>query len=347
MTEKSLRNILIIKLGYCETLANEEGFTPSLGDVFRHTALLHHYKNCRVTWLTSKSAMPLLAGNPYIHELIIYEGEKTSKHLQQQCFDEILCLEKAPVICEMAKKIKTSRHLGFGWNGTTVHPHPLAEEALTIAMNGENRETPTMQAILYKMVGSEWEDQDYILGYKPKTRIVADIGLNYRVGSKWPTKAWPMKHWQLLEKFCVEKGFSVSWQKGADNLYEYMDWINSLRLVVTCDSLGMHLGLALKKWVVALFGPTPSRQIHMYGMGTILHPGVKCRHEPCMLQKCDNVFHCMETVTPHRVFHEAAAILGSDAAFLPKKPCISCASEACSMARRKTKIPSAAAVAGS
>jgi hypothetical protein len=68
-----VRTVLIIKLGYCETLVQEDGFVPSLGDVFRHTVLLHHYADYQVTWLTSSSAAPLLENNPHIHELLIFD----------------------------------------------------------------------------------------------------------------------------------------------------------------------------------------------------------------------------------------------------------------------------------
>jgi heptosyltransferase-2 len=44
-----------------------------------------------------------------------------------------------------------------------------------------------------------------------------------------------------------------------------MDWIHSCRVVVSTDSLGLHLGLAMDKWVVGLFGPTDPSEIHGYG----------------------------------------------------------------------------------
>ena len=43
-----------------------------------------------------------------------------------------------------------------------------------------------------------------------------------------------------------------------DDLHGYMDWINTCRVLITNDSLGLYLGIALGKKVIALFGPTPS-----------------------------------------------------------------------------------------
>ena len=90
------KTVLIIKLGYCETLVKEEGFVPSLGDVFRHTVLLNRYRNDRVTWLTTASAVPLLRGNPLIHELLVYE-ENIADLLKGREFDEVVNFEKASV----------------------------------------------------------------------------------------------------------------------------------------------------------------------------------------------------------------------------------------------------------
>ncbi|NCC52087.1 MAG: glycosyltransferase family 9 protein [Spartobacteria bacterium] len=295
-----VKTVLIIKLGYCETLVKEEGFAPSLGDVFRHTVLLHHYADYRVTWLTSASAAPLLRDNPFIDELLIFD-ESSETFLKNRHFTEVLCLEKAESVCRLVNVVTTDRHLGFGWHKNDVHAHPMAHRALAVA-NGKKHHH-TIQELLYEMVGARWRGEDYILGYTPKVSETCDIGLNYKVGSKWPSKAWPMLHWQELEELCRFEGLSVSWQQGCTNLEEYMEWIAGCRLVVTCDSLGMHLGLAMKKKVIALFGPTPSEQIHMYNRGLILHNAAACPLAPCMQASCPDHMRCMTSILPTDVLN--------------------------------------------
>ena len=289
------KSVLIIKLGYAETLVHEDGFIPSLGDVFRHTVLLHHYANDCVTWLTSESAVPLLKGNPFIDKILIYR-ENIAEELSLQRFDEVLCLEKAPTLCALSKSIDASRHLGFGWTRNGTNAHPGAESALDIA-NGKDHFLP-IQALLYQMVGDYWHGENYILGYSPKPRDNYDVGFNIKVGSKWPTKEWPMSHWKELEKMCVNHGLKVKWQEGHNNIEDYMDWINAGRLIVTCDSLGMHLGLAMKKKVIALFGPTPSEDIYMYGRGVILSAEWACGKAPCMNPTCSQNNECMGEISP-------------------------------------------------
>ena len=47
----------------------------------------------------------------------------------------------------------------------------------------------------------------------------------------------------------------ISWQQGHKNLSKYIDWINSCRLIVTCDSLGQAVAQALGKKVVTFMAP--------------------------------------------------------------------------------------------
>lgn len=300
------RKVLIIKLGYCETLIHEKGFTPSLGDVFRHTCLLPHYADAEVTWLTSSSAAPLLTNNPLIHKLLEYDENILNK-LSNESFDEILCLEKASSLCDLARRIPAKRRMGFDFTEKRRSAHPGAESALDIA-NGRDQFIP-LQALLYQMIGDYWRGEDYILGYKPKATETAEIGLNIHVGKKWPTKAWPMRHWKMLGSMLENHGLKVSWQQGCENLYDYMDWISGNKLVVTSDSLGMHLGLAMKKKVVALFGPTPSENIYMYGRGVILTADWACPEAPCHKAKCSNKQACMREIRPKVVARTVVNLL--------------------------------------
>jgi len=300
------KRVLIIKLGYCETLVNEDGFTPSLGDVFRHTVLLHRYVGDRVTWLTTESAVPLLKDNPWISELLIYD-EETAKALQKREFDELVCLEKTPTICRLANSIKAWSRFGFGWNGNRMEAHPLAQSAVDIA-NGKDHFLP-IQALLYQMVGDYWRGEGYVLGYQPRYRPAFDVGLNFRVGSKWPAKTWPIHHWMFLKDRLESSGFTVNWQEGESDLDQYMDWIGAARLIVTSDSLGMHLGLAMGKKVVALFGASPSNGIYMYGQGEILKANGVCSLAPCMRQTCERHHVCMEEIRPETVLRTVVHLL--------------------------------------
>ena len=89
-----------------------------------------------------------------------------------------------------------------------------------------------------------------------------------------------------------------------------LSWLASCRLIITCDSLGLHLALALRKKVVALFGPTAPEQIHMYGLGVKLTPTVERACIPCYQTQCQSDNRCMEHITVDMVGDAVDMLLG-------------------------------------
>jgi heptosyltransferase-2 len=55
-------------------------------------------------------------------------------------------------------------------------------------------------------------------------------------------------------------------------------------LIVTGDTLGMHIGIALKKYILAWFGMTSHQEIDLYDRGEKIISTVEC--SPCWSQKC-------------------------------------------------------------
>ena len=70
-------------------------------------------------------------------------------------------------------------------------------------------------------------------------------------------------------------------------LYKYIDWIASGETIISNDSLGMHLGIALGKKIIGLFGPTSSSEVYFYGKGIALKPNHNLQCIPCMNPKCN------------------------------------------------------------
>lgn len=71
-------------------------------------------------------------------------------------------------------------------------------------------------------------------------------------------------------------------------------------VLVTGDTLGMHIALALGKQLVVLFGPTSHTEIELYGRGTKIVPEMECQsfyRSDCSAYPC-----CIETITADRVF---------------------------------------------
>lgn len=306
-----MAKVLIIKLGYSETLDNEVRTTTSLGDVIRTTVILNFLKNEEITWLVDEKAYPLLGNNPYIKRILIFNLESVLQ-LQREKFDTVINLEKGPGICAFSDSINAWRRFGFRFDAGEgiAQAYDGAEKVLSLCLDLEKKKDNYRywQDALASMIGKEWQKEEYILGYTPRTSEKFDIGFNWAVGDKWPNKAWPRKNWKRLEALLGKK-YSTSWQRGLNNLYEYMDWVNSCRLIVTNDSLGMHLAIALKKKLVVLFGPTSSKEVCLYDRGMKLLPKTDYNCVPCLKSECFQKKNCMEFIRPEEVKDEIVNLL--------------------------------------
>lgn len=311
MTRKMAEKVLIVKLGYSETLANEVSRTTSLGDVLRSTVLLNLYKDAQVTWLVDEQAIPLLKGNPYIDRIFPYDLTSILQ-LKAERFDTVINLEKVGGVCAFADSLTAWKRYGFRFDpdSGTAMAYDGSQHVLELCHNTGDKVSnrKCWEEILFEMVGKEWQGEAPILGYKPTTEVKFEIGFNSHVGSKWPLKAWPEEHWKKLEELIGSK-YKVSKQEGLDSLEDYMDWINSVQLLVTNDSLGLHIAHALNKNIVALFGPTIDSEVYIkHGEKLLPEKDYDCL--PCLSNTCVHPKSCMYDISPEVVLSKVRSLLG-------------------------------------
>lgn len=307
------QKVLIIKVGYSETLDAEISNITSYGDVLRTTVLLNLYKDDHVTWLVDETAFPILKNNPCINRTLIYNVTSILQ-LQSEHFDTVINLEKVPGLCALSDSINAWRRYGFRFDVHTgeAEAYDGTHVVLEVCRNIEKKRhhKAYWQEGLFEMVGAEWKGEEYVLGDKPQGEEKYDIGFNYHIGNKWPLKGWPEEHWKELETLVGNK-YTISWQQGLKDIEEYMEWISSCRLIITNDSFGMHVAIALKKKLIALFGPTHYRENHLYGLGTSFYPkDFACDEFPCSLDQCIHFDQtCMQLIEPEVVFSEIENIM--------------------------------------
>lgn len=302
------RRILIIKTGFSEFLDLGISTTVSLGDVLICTALLHLYKNDEVIWLTDIKAKVLLKDNPYIHEILIFDAHVRERVMGLE-IDVVINLEKDLGLSILANEIKAKTKYGFYYDNKqhTINTRNRYTQFLLAGQENQRAIHKNAFELLYETVGEKWQGQGAILGIKPKRFPRYDLGFNYEVGRKWPTKAWPLSHWNDLEKLLIRK-YSITWQQGHKNLKKYIDWINDCRTLITCDSLGQAIGQALGKKVLTLYGPTnPNRMQRVKGVDLIVS-SLSCGHMPCFMPVCQNNKFCMDYISPERVANHVMGI---------------------------------------
>ncbi len=197
----------------------------------------------------------------------------------------------------------------------------------------------TYQEIVHEIVEVPYSRDEYVFELPDKAREKAQIffkrrrllgrrpaiGLNTGSGTKFETKQWPAEHYlklislltrkmkagifllggpreKELNRFLARQAQTGVVDTGIDNsLLEFAGFISFLDLIVTSDTLGMHLAIAMKKPVIALFGSTCPQEIDLYGRGSKIFLGMEC--SPCYKQTCPEA-DCMAAIRPERVFSE-------------------------------------------
>ena len=154
-------------------------------------------------------------------------------------------------------------------------------------------------------------------------------------GGNWDPKRWPKKSFaKLADMLTQDLGVKIvlsGAKKDVNLIEEIRSMMNSTPLiscglttlkelaalleradlVVANDSGPMHLAVAMKSKVIALFGPTSSRLTGPYGKGDYR---VICKNEecpvPCYDVTCkDN--RCMALITVEDVFEESRKVLNA------------------------------------
>lgn len=309
--DKRMR-VLIIKPGYSETLDPDDSGIVSLGDILRTTVILHLFppEHYHVTWLVDEKAIALLKGNSHIQRLLTV-NPFTPHLLLSEWFDIVVNFEKEPGICAVSDRIPAWRRYGFRLDPQThsAVAYDHSDEALSFTVDSiaKRKKAKSWSHILYEMLGHQYQGQSYILGYRPKSPIRYDVGLNHLIGKKFPLKRWPETHWNALHERLSEQ-HSVCWQQGSNDIEDYIEWIASCRVLVTNDSLGLHIALALGKPVVALFGPTIATEV--WGENLIkLVPPLDWDCIPCMESQCVKNDPCIMHIPVEDVMAAALKLL--------------------------------------
>jgi len=149
------------------------------------------------------------------------------------------------------------------------------------------------------------------------------IGLNTGAGGRWPLKQWredgyleciarlgrdPDIQFVLLggpgerERNDRLKAASAVrlWDPGTENpVRHFAALLAQCDVVVTGDTLAMHLSLALGRRTVVLFGPTSAAEIELYGLGEKVIPDMTCLS--CYKNSCDFVPNCMDLISTDMV----------------------------------------------
>jgi lipopolysaccharide heptosyltransferase I len=99
---------------------------------------------------------------------------------------------------------------------------------------------------------------------------------------------------------------------GETSLWEMIEWIRLCRMTVTNDTGPMHVAAALKKPLVALFGPTNPYNTGPYGKLEDVIQITRLPCVPCLKAACWNTdpLACLRRITPAMVYEKVRQEIG-------------------------------------
>jgi ADP-heptose:LPS heptosyltransferase len=159
------------------------------------------------------------------------------------------------------------------------------------------------------------------------------IGLNTGAGEIFATKKWTEENYARLANRLVreleaevlllggpaevdrnrriaEAAQIPVTNTGNDNpIRKFAGIVGNCDLLITGDTLAMHIAIGLKIPALVMLGPTCHQEIELYGRGAKIVSDFDC--SPCYLSVCPRPSTCMDALSVNEVFEAAADLIGN------------------------------------
>ena len=313
-------------------------------------ALRRRYAGAHLTWITNRAAMPVLEHNPLVDRVLATDeclpfvlAERFDVGL---CLDS----EAEPAALHRLANCGSRFGFIADDGGRVVPASAAADlwwrMGLDDALKKSNRRThadlmlevcglagePTERPILRLMDAERAWGSGFISARTVAGRV--RVGINTGGGSRWQYKKWTPEGYGALARMLGELHPDVSVyllggpeerdlnrslaaglpgveDVGCDHsIREFAAIIDALDVIVTSDSLALHIATALGKSVITLVGPTSPWELDVYGQGAILSG--TCEEIGCYRHRCDKAVTCMGTLDPAVVLAAVSRVLPVD-----------------------------------
>ncbi|HII30321.1 TPA: glycosyltransferase family 9 protein [Candidatus Woesearchaeota archaeon] len=330
------KKILIIKLGAAGDVLRTTAVLPGLKE---------HNPGARIDWVTKPDSVDLVRTNPLVDKVYCI-GDSIPDHYDLVINldeDEEACKlasqlkgEKRGFLWESGVVIPTETAREW-FNMSALGKRP--ENDILKRQN-----LKTYQQIMLEIIGLK-TDHFHTSLHLPEssTGFAASfarrhgigkhdfvVGLNSGAGSRWAQKSLGIeKSAELADglgerldarvillggpeeagrnRALLSRVKSKIIDSGCDNrLLDFAGIINLCSVLVTSDSLAMHIALALKKPVVVFFGPTSSAEIELYSLGVKILPELECLC--CYKKRCDKKPNCMDMISKDAIVNAVAGL---------------------------------------
>jgi heptosyltransferase-2 len=120
---------------------------------------------------------------------------------------------------------------------------------------------------------------------------------------------------QSIEELSTNNVVNSGYQ---NSLLEFASLIELCNVLITSDSLALHIASCVGVPVVAFFGPTSANEIELFNPGIKVVPKMGCLS--CYKQDCDFIPTCMDKISVNKLVSAAKALLPSSSAPFSQAP---------------------------
>jgi len=312
-------------------------------------AIRKAYPQAFVSWITKREAEPLLAHNPYVDRIIPWDATASGLLAACEFSLAINLDTSLPSCALAASaRAEKKLGFTLNQFGQVIAATPEARHWLEMSVFDDVKKANTLsyQAHMYQIAGLpgeihppqlvlEEKEREYASRVAARLGITSDrpvVGINTGCGQRWPLKRWTNQGYaELAKRVHEELGAAVillggpleaeenrrlenetkgiARDSGQHSLRDFCGVVNLCDLVVTGDTLALHIAVALRKKVVSLFGPTSASEIDLFGNGKKIVAPVDC--VCCYNSDCDRAPSCMDVIKPDEVFSAVRALLES------------------------------------
>ncbi len=296
-------------------------------------AIRRKYPESHLTWVTSQPVHELLVGHPLVDRVLTTSREDLLA-LSALEFDVGFCIDKSLVAAGVLRATRVKKVFGFRVETVTGAILPATEAASELWEIGlsdrkkffENRKTEAELVCRALELDYQGDDYDLRLTADERAEVLhrrsswqgasrAIVGFNTGCSDVIKYKKLTVEAQRQLIPLIHALGAQVVLLGGPEDkirnqqiahgqkvisssteggLRDGLLSVAACDIVVTGDSLGMHLAIAMKKWVVAWFGPTCAHEIDLFGRGAKVLSQATCG--PCWRRSCQKETMCYDLV---------------------------------------------------
>jgi ADP-heptose:LPS heptosyltransferase len=324
--EQVVERLLIIKLDAMGDVLRTTALLPAIASA---------HPGASITWITRPESVPMLRHNPYVCDAVAYGpdalvciGSRTFDRVINLDAGAV-----SAGLATMAQATRKDGFVLEA--GHVVATNAAARRWLEMGLFDDVKRagTRTYQDVMLDILGLAGCAHRYVLELTPEehargrahlSELGIDpmrplVGLNTGAGGRWELKQWREAGFlDLIARVSRDTQLQFVllggpeerernarlrasapvhvFDAGCDNPVRHFAALTGCcDVVVTGDTLAMHVALAVGARTVVLFGPTSAAEIEMYGLGEKVVPDMTCL--ACYKSACDFVPNCMDNIS--------------------------------------------------